>query len=149
MLIPPPVSVSSKLCKSMEEHVRGALACGSTSEWFLAAVSSILLGCQDAVATATSLEDLRESVSTSLTSSLDLLSSAGVAVQDGTLSTATVLGELSLARRDSLLRRLGSASAEFKDRLRVAPLVGSCEPMEKPDGADDLFAGLASGLRED
>ena len=146
---PPPVSVSSKLCRSMEEHVRGSLACGSTSEWFLAAVSSILLGCQDAVATATSLEDLRESVSTSLTSSLDLLSSAGVAVQDGTLSTATVLGELTLARRDSLIRRLGSASAEFKDRLRVAPLVGSCEPTEKPDGAGDLFAGLASGLRED
>ena len=98
---------------------------------------------------ATSLEDLRGSVSTSLMSSLDLLSSAGVAVQDGTLSTATVLGELSLARRDSLLRRLGSASAEFKDRLRVAPLVGSCEPTEKPEGVSDLFAGLVSGLRED
>ena len=67
---PPSVAVSSKLCMSMEEHVRGALACGSTSEWFLAAVSSILQGCQDAVASATSLEDLRKSVSTSMTSSL-------------------------------------------------------------------------------
>ena len=31
----------------------------------------------------------------------------------------------------------------------MAPLVGSYEPTEKPDGASDLFAGLVSGLRED
>jgi len=78
-----------------------------------------------------------------------LESTDGVAVQDGTLSTATVLDELTLARRDSLLRRLGSASSEFKDRLRMAPLVTN-EPTEQPsEGTSDLFAGLASGLRQD
>ena len=30
-LNPPTVAVSSKLCRSMEEHVRGTLACRSTS----------------------------------------------------------------------------------------------------------------------
>ena len=55
-----------------------------------------------------SLEGLRESVLTSLNSSLDLLSSAWIAVQDGTLVIASVLGELTLARRDACIRSLGT-----------------------------------------
>jgi len=73
----------------MEEHARGSLASGSTSKWFLAAVSSILHGSQDAVSSATSLKDLREPCSTSLMSSLEGIH---VAIQDGTLSMATILG---------------------------------------------------------
>ena len=91
------------------------------------------------------------SVSTALTSSLDLLSSAGIAIQDGTLATAAVLGELTLARRDSHIRSLGTASSSFKERLRNAPIVSPHEPTElpAPGTATDLFGGLTSGLLED
>ena len=147
----PQVVVSSKTIKSMEEHSRLGLACASTSEWLLAAVSSILHGCQQSLTSVESLEELRESVGTALNSSLDLLSSAGRSVQDGTVAMAANLGELSLARRDAMLRSLGTASETFKEKLRNAPIVSPHEPTELPsaEAASDLFGGLTSGLRED
>ena len=145
------VILPQRTTKSMEEHIRLSLGCASVSEWLLAAVYSILHGCQESVSSAVSLDDLRESVSTSLNSSLDLRSSAGIAIQDGTLATASVLGELTLARRDACIRSLGTASSSFKERLRNAPIVSPHEPMElpKPGTATDLFGGLTSGLLED
>ena len=86
------VTLPQRTLKSLEEHTRLSLGCASVSDWFLAAVSSILHGCQESVSSAVSLEGMRESVSTSLNSSLDLLSSAGIAIQDGTLASASVLG---------------------------------------------------------
>ena len=97
------VTLPQRTIKSLEEHTRMSLGCASVSEWFLAAVSSILHGCQESVSSASSPEELR-------TSSLDLLSSAGIAIQYGTLATAAVLGELTLARRDSHIRSPGTSS---------------------------------------
>ena len=69
----PNIVLGSKV-KSLEEHVRLDLACHSTSEWLLAAVSSILQGCQEACDSAVSLEGLKESCVTSLNfSRFDLL----------------------------------------------------------------------------
>jgi len=118
------VVLSSKTARSLEEHSRLGLACASTSEWLLAAVSSILHSCQQS---ADSLESLRESLATALTSSLDLLSSAGRSVQDGTMAIDAGLGELYLARRDSCLRSgsLTTASETFREKLRNAPIVST------------------------
>ena len=147
------VVLSLKTAKSLEEHSRLGLACASTSEWLLAAVSSILHGCQQSADSVESLGELRASLATALTSSLDLLSSAGRSVQDGTMAIAAGLGELSLARRDSCLRSssLTVASEDFREKLRNAPIVSPHEPAELPpvDAASDLFGGLISGLRED
>ena len=51
-----------------------------------------------------SLEGLKESYETSHNSSLDLISSAWIAIQDGTLASVATLAELTLAWRDSVLR---------------------------------------------
>ena len=112
-------------------------------------MSSILYGCQESASSVESVGELRKA--TSLNSSLDLLSSAGRSVQDGTLAIAAALGELSLARWDTHLRSLGTASTTFKERLRNAPIVSPHMPTELPSAgsATDLFGGLASGLRED
>ena len=86
----PNIVLGSKV-KSLEEHVRLDLACHSTSEWLLAAVSSILQGCPEACDSAVSLEGLKESCVTSLNTSLDLISSAWLAIQDGTLASVAWL----------------------------------------------------------
>ena len=79
----------------------------------------------------------------------DLL--GGFAIQDGALASATGLTGLTLARRDSLLRRLSTASPAFLESLRNASIVAPSEPVELPlpEESDDLLGGLARGLRAD
>ena len=55
----PNVTLPPRVMKSLEEQARLGLACQSTAEWLLAAVSSILKGCQDACNQASTLEGLR------------------------------------------------------------------------------------------
>ena len=98
-----------------------------------------------------SFDQIKESCATSLTSSLALISSAGIAIQDGTLASAAVLAELTLARRDAVLRKLTAVSPTFVESMRNAPIISPDEPVELPtaEGSVDLFGGLATGLRAD
>jgi len=97
----------------MEEHTRLNFACNSLNEWFIATISSILRGSKEGVesATADNLEGLKGELSYSLDTALDLLSSVGTSLLDGTLASALTLGELTVVRRDALL----SNGAKFVD----------------------------------
>jgi len=145
------INLPVKTHRSIEEHTRLALACASTTEWFLSAISSILQGCKESSeAGGNDVEGLRTSVQTALSSSLDLLASAGTAIQDGTLASALALGELSVARRDAYIRKLPHISSSLKDRLRCVPLVEKSEPVVLPEeGSSDLFRGLSGEVKED
>jgi len=112
-------------------------------------VSLILQGCQEACKSAVSLEYLKVMCVTSLNSSLDLIS-----CRDRDPGRHTSFGchpaEFTLALRDSILRKLSSASPAFKESLRNAPFILPDEPVELPvpEESVDLFGGLTSGLSE-
>lgn len=102
------IGVSPRLSKSLEEHLRLAIAANSLSEWLLATVSSLLDGAREAVAATTEgdLDRLKGDLGTSLATVSDLLSSVGSGLLDSTQATALALGELSVARRDSVVKKL-------------------------------------------
>ena len=133
-----------KTQRSIEEHTRLALACASTTEWFLSAISSILQGCKESLEAGSKvIEGLRISMQTALSSSLDLLSSAGTAIQDGTLTSALALGELSVARHDAYIRKMPPISSSLNDMLHSVPLMEKSEHVTLPEeGYSDLFKSI-------
>ncbi len=145
------IGVSPRLSKSLEEHLRLAIAANSLSEWLLATVSSLLDGAREAVAATTEgdLDRLKGDLGTSLATVSDLLSSVGSGLLDSTQATALALGELSVARRDSVVKKLNHVSKGLKEKLRVLPIVEEKEPSSPSSMADSLLPNLQALVSED
>ncbi len=98
------------------------------------------------LATTNNLEASREGMLGYLSTSLDILTSMGTAVQDGTQASALALGELTLAHRDSFIRKLPSVSSQLRENPRTSSLVEDVEPTVSDGNEPSLFGSVIAKL---
>ncbi len=94
--------------------------------------------------------ELRDRVVTQVCdSTAQLLDSVGTCVCDLAKSSATLLGQVTLIRRENILRQVRGLSSDLSQELREAPLLWPTEQEVVGDQHHLLFRGKAVKMAED
>ena len=109
----PSITLDKTLAKDMEENLRVNLATSSMNEWLLATIQTILQSSQNQLEKS----EQHKNLATNIQTCLDMLDSVGVASAMGIKAAATSLVELTVARKDSILRKIPNCLLEFNVSL--------------------------------
>ena len=90
-----------------------------------------------------------KNLATNTQTCLDMLDSVGVASAMGIKAAATSLVELTVARKDSILRKIPNISSDLKEELRRLPLVWETNQPETGDNPGLLFRGRSDRIASD
>ena len=129
----------------MEENLRVNLATSSMNEWLLATIQTILQSSQNQLEKT----EQHKNLATNIQTCLDMLDSVGVASAMGIKAAATSLVELTVARKDSILRKIPNISSDLKEELRRLPLVWETSQPETGDNPGLLFRGRSDRIASD
>ncbi len=142
--------VEHRVVKNIEEISRFSLAALSTLDHLLATISSIIKSVrdinQDVEVPAVEKVGVIESICDSAT---QLLDSVGTCVCDMAKSSATLLGQTTMIRREHVLQQIGGLSSSLSQELREAPLLWPGEREVEGDQPLYLFRGKAAKIEED
>ena len=141
----PSMILGKPVSKDIEENIRLNLATSSLNEWLLATIQTILQSCHNQLVQS----DQLPSLSTNIQTCLDMLGSVGIASATGIKAASTALVELTVARRDSIIKNIPNLSNDLRQELRVLPLVGETNQPEMGDKPGLLFRGKSDQFTSD
>ena len=114
--------------------------------WLLSTIQTILQSSQNQLGKTEPHTNLAANIQTCL----DMLDSVGVVLAMGIIkAAATSLVELTVARKDSILRKIPNISSDLKEKLRQLPLVWETNRPETGDDPGLLFRGRSDMIASD